>query len=73
MTISLGESIERQLNLRQPKLVQWFRTVELPRIAGIFIPLFKKWVVDYVGRYAVPTYPCPRNSKTFSILMSCGF
>lgn len=49
LTISLGESIESQLKLRQPKLVQWFRSVELPRIAGLFIPLFKKWVVDYAG------------------------
>ncbi|CAK9174566.1 unnamed protein product [Ilex paraguariensis] len=46
---SLGECIESQLNLRNPKLVQWFRTVELPRIAGLFIPLFKKWSVEYAG------------------------
>ncbi|KAL3528717.1 hypothetical protein ACH5RR_008039 [Cinchona calisaya] len=45
----LGEHIERQLNARNPKLVQWFRTVELPRIAGLFIPLFKKWSMEYAG------------------------
>ncbi|XP_006356144.1 uncharacterized protein [Solanum tuberosum] len=49
ITNFLGERIESQLNLRHPKLVQWFRTLELPRIAGMFIPLFKKWSVDYAG------------------------
>jgi hypothetical protein len=48
-TIVLGEFIENQLKNRHPKLVQWFRTVELPRIAGLFIPLFKKWSLDYAG------------------------
>ncbi|KAM7471762.1 hypothetical protein LguiA_009945 [Lonicera macranthoides] len=48
-TIVLGECIESQLNARHPKLVQWFRMVELPRIAGLFIPLFKKWSMDYAG------------------------
>ncbi|KAA8541765.1 hypothetical protein F0562_022917 [Nyssa sinensis] len=45
----LEESIESELNVRHPKLVQWFRTVELPRIAGLFIPLFKKWSMEYAG------------------------
>ncbi|XP_019193743.1 PREDICTED: uncharacterized protein LOC109187841 isoform X3 [Ipomoea nil] len=45
----LGEQIESQLNMRNPKLVQWFRVVELPRIAGFFIPLFKKWSMEYAG------------------------
>ncbi|XP_009787778.1 uncharacterized protein LOC107789494 [Nicotiana tabacum] len=49
ITDLLGERIESQLNVRNPKLVQWFRTLELPRIAGMFIPLFKKWSVDYAG------------------------
>lgn len=53
ITDFLGERIESQLNLRNPKLVQWFRTLELPRIAGMFIPLFKKWSVDYAGRYVL--------------------
>ncbi|KAK1416857.1 hypothetical protein QVD17_25974 [Tagetes erecta] len=48
-TLFLGEFIENQLNSKHPKLVQWFRTVELPRIAGSFIPLFKKWSVEYAG------------------------
>ncbi|XAR67692.1 hypothetical protein NMG60_11002562 [Bertholletia excelsa] len=43
----LGECIESHLDARHPKLVQWFRTVELPRIAGLFIPLFKKWSIEY--------------------------
>ncbi|XP_052174392.1 uncharacterized protein LOC127789538 isoform X2 [Diospyros lotus] len=47
MTNCLGESIESQLNIRHPKLVQWFRMVELPRMAGLFIPLFKKWSMEY--------------------------
>ncbi|GFZ04186.1 hypothetical protein Acr_16g0008100 [Actinidia rufa] len=46
----LGECIESQLNMRHSKLVQWFRMVELPRVAGQFIPLFKKWSVEYAGR-----------------------
>ncbi|KAF3673747.1 hypothetical protein FXO37_06791 [Capsicum annuum] len=49
ITDFLGEHIESQLNLRNPKLVQWFRILELPRIARMFIPLFKKWSVDYAG------------------------
>nr|XP_043623924.1 uncharacterized protein LOC122595596 [Erigeron canadensis] len=48
-TLSLGEFVENQLNAKHPRLVQWFRTVELPRIAGSFIPLFKKWSVEYAG------------------------
>ncbi|KAI3521569.1 hypothetical protein L1887_11040 [Cichorium endivia] len=48
-TLYLGEFIETQLNSKQPKLVQWFKTIELPRIAGLFIPLFKKWSVEYSG------------------------
>ncbi|KAL2534114.1 LETM1-like protein [Abeliophyllum distichum] len=45
----LGLQIESQLNTRNPKLVQWFRMVELPRIAGLFFPLFKKWSLEYAG------------------------
>lgn len=45
----LGKFVENQLNAKHPKLVQWFRTVELPRIAGSFIPLFKQWSVEYAG------------------------
>lgn len=54
-TIVLGECIESQLKTKHPKLVQWFRMVELPRIAGLFIPLFKKWSLDYAGRF-VPKF-----------------
>ncbi|XVF86674.1 hypothetical protein PTKIN_Ptkin18bG0060900 [Pterospermum kingtungense] len=45
----LEEFIETQLNLRHSDLVQWFRVVELPRIAGFFIPLLKKWSMEYAG------------------------
>lgn len=48
-TIFLGECIGSQLNVRHPKLVQWFRMVEVPRIAGLFIPLFKKWSMEYAS------------------------
>lgn len=48
-TLFLGDFVESQLNAKHPKLVQWFRTVELPRIAGSFIPLFKNWSVEYAG------------------------
>ena len=48
----LEEFIESQLKLRHSELVQWFREVELPRIAGFFIPLLKKWSMEYAGRFA---------------------
>ncbi|XP_076881224.1 uncharacterized protein LOC143529283 [Bidens hawaiensis] len=48
-TLFLGEFVENQLNDKHPKLVQWLRTVELPRIAGSFVPLFKRWSVEYAG------------------------
>ncbi|XP_076925315.1 uncharacterized protein LOC143588092 [Bidens hawaiensis] len=48
-TLFLGEFVVNQLNDKHPKLVQWLRTVELPRIAGSFIPLFKRWSVEYAG------------------------
>ncbi|XP_071901462.1 uncharacterized protein [Coffea arabica] len=50
----LGEHIERELNTRNPRLLHWFRTVELPRIAGLFIPLFQKWSMEYAGRKVLP-------------------
>ncbi|KAJ4831726.1 hypothetical protein Tsubulata_038277 [Turnera subulata] len=45
----LGEYIENQLNMKHPKLVQWFRVSELPRIESFFIPLLKKWSMEYAG------------------------
>ncbi|KAK9054713.1 hypothetical protein SSX86_025792 [Deinandra increscens subsp. villosa] len=48
-TLLLGQFLETQLRAKNPKLLQWFRTVELPRIAGLFIPLFKNWSVEYAG------------------------
>ncbi|KAL4331895.1 hypothetical protein GQ457_07G031680 [Hibiscus cannabinus] len=48
-TDSLEEFIESRLELRHPELVQWFRVVELPRMTGFFIPLLKKWSMEYAG------------------------
>ncbi|KAK6148832.1 hypothetical protein DH2020_016357 [Rehmannia glutinosa] len=45
----LRDHIESQLNTRNPKLVQWFQMVELPRLAGLIMPLFKKWSLEYAG------------------------
>ncbi|XP_038716791.1 uncharacterized protein LOC120010155 isoform X2 [Tripterygium wilfordii] len=45
----VGEYIESQLGSRHAALVSWFRVVELPRISGYFIPLLKKWSVEYAG------------------------
>ncbi|KAL8465948.1 hypothetical protein ACS0TY_035160 [Phlomoides rotata] len=42
-------NIESELHERNPKLVQWFHTVELPRLAGFFMPLLKRWSADYAG------------------------
>ncbi|KAL0354647.1 UNVERIFIED_CONTAM: hypothetical protein Sradi_3911600 [Sesamum radiatum] len=44
----LCDYIESQLTSRNPKLVQWFQIVELPRVAEVFMPLFKKWL-EYAG------------------------
>lgn len=46
----LGNCIEIQLSTRNRELVQWFQEVELPKIAGFFMPLFKKWSAEYAGR-----------------------
>ncbi|XP_050382337.1 uncharacterized protein LOC126799222 isoform X2 [Argentina anserina] len=45
----VGEHIERQLNMRHSELVEWFRVVEFPRIAGFFIPLLRQWSMEYAG------------------------
>ncbi|KAK7255432.1 hypothetical protein RIF29_28841 [Crotalaria pallida] len=45
----LGEHIEIRLNMRHPSLVQWFRDTEITQIAGHFIPLLKKWTMEYAG------------------------
>ncbi|KAG4399286.1 hypothetical protein GLYMA_08G202800v4 [Glycine max] len=45
----IGEHIEIRLKMKHPYLVQWFRETEMPRIAGYFIPLLKKWSVEYAG------------------------
>ncbi|KAI9159732.1 hypothetical protein LWI28_001369 [Acer negundo] len=46
---AVAEYIESQLSIRNPELVQWFRDVELPRIAGFFSSLLKKWSMEYAG------------------------
>lgn len=48
----IGEYIENQLSMRQSGLEEWFKEVELPRIAGYFLPLLKKWSMEYTGRFA---------------------
>ncbi|XP_012445732.1 uncharacterized protein LOC105769566 isoform X2 [Gossypium raimondii] len=48
-TDSLEEFIESRLKLRHPELVEWFRVVELPRMAEFFNPLLKKWSTEYAG------------------------
>ncbi|KAL2338045.1 hypothetical protein Fmac_012491 [Flemingia macrophylla] len=45
----IGEHIEIRLKMKHPYLVEWFRDTEMPRIAGYFIPLLKKWSVEYAG------------------------
>ncbi|KAJ8773445.1 hypothetical protein K2173_004275 [Erythroxylum novogranatense] len=45
----LRESIESQLKLKHPELVQWFRVVELPRVEDFFTPLLSKWSIEYAG------------------------
>lgn len=47
--MAAGEFIENQLRMRHSELVQWFRIVELPRIAGFFSSLLKKWSMEYAG------------------------
>nr|CAN60664.1 hypothetical protein VITISV_007188 [Vitis vinifera] len=49
MINSVKQNIESRLKTRHPKLVEWFRMVELPRIAGFFIPLLKKCSMEYAG------------------------
>ncbi|KAK7389570.1 hypothetical protein VNO78_24722 [Psophocarpus tetragonolobus] len=45
----MGEHIEIQLKMKHPHLVQWFRDTEMPRIAGYFSPILKKWSMEYAG------------------------
>ncbi|KAL3735891.1 hypothetical protein ACJRO7_024935 [Eucalyptus globulus] len=45
----MKEYIESQMSKRHTGLVGWFREVELPRIAGFFIPLLKRWSMEYAG------------------------
>ncbi|XP_024462765.2 uncharacterized protein LOC18094774 isoform X8 [Populus trichocarpa] len=53
----LGEYIENQLNMKHPELVQWFKVVELPHIAGFFAPSLKQWSVEYAGRLVQIVWP----------------
>ncbi|KAM0956715.1 hypothetical protein ACFX2I_024884 [Malus domestica] len=45
----IGEYIESELNMRHSELVEWFRVVEQPLIAGFFTPLLRKWSMEYAG------------------------
>ncbi|XP_063937436.1 uncharacterized protein LOC108195078 [Daucus carota subsp. sativus] len=51
ITKYLGKCIQDELDARCPNLVQWFgsRMVELPRDTAIFMPMLKKWSMDYAG------------------------
>lgn len=49
---AIGECIDNQLNTRHSELGEWFRLIELPRVAAFFIPLLKKWSMEYAGRFA---------------------
>ncbi|KAI3455463.1 hypothetical protein Pfo_012126 [Paulownia fortunei] len=72
----LRDHIESQLNTRNPKLVQWFQMVELPRVAGLFMPLFKKWSVEYAGSGVAGTIMaitcCAAVGKLGSGRISCS-
>jgi hypothetical protein len=48
----VGEYIESELHTKHTGLAEWFKEVELPRIAGFFLPLLKNWSVEYAGRFA---------------------
>ena len=48
----VGEYVENQLNTRHSDLGEWFRLIELPRVAAFFVPLLKKWSMEYAGRFA---------------------
>ncbi|EYU21484.1 hypothetical protein MIMGU_mgv1a019558mg, partial [Erythranthe guttata] len=75
-TSFLREKIESQLNARNPKLVEWFRTVELPRLSGYFMPLFKKWSMEYAGSGVAGTIMaitcCAAVGKLDSGRISCS-
>uniref|UniRef100_A0A2N9IUA7 Uncharacterized protein n=1 Tax=Fagus sylvatica TaxID=28930 RepID=A0A2N9IUA7_FAGSY len=45
----VGEYIESELHTKHTGLAEWFKEVELPRIAGFFLPLLKNWSVEYAG------------------------
>lgn len=55
--MAAGEFIENQLSMRHSELLQWFRIVELPRIAGFFSSLLKKWSIEYAGRFTQKLQP----------------
>ncbi|KAL0441501.1 UNVERIFIED_CONTAM: hypothetical protein Sradi_0089000 [Sesamum radiatum] len=73
----LRDYIESQLASRNPKLVQWFQIVELPRVAEVFMPLFKKWSVEYAGSGVAGTIMaitcCAAVGKLGSGRISCSF
>ncbi|KAK4428126.1 hypothetical protein Salat_1581600 [Sesamum alatum] len=73
----LRDHIESQLTIRNPKLVQWFQIVELPRVAEVFMPLFKKWSVEYAGSGVAGTIMaiscCAAVGKLDLGRISCSF
>ncbi|KAM4100144.1 hypothetical protein ACB094_05G046600 [Castanea mollissima] len=44
-----GVYIESEPNTSHTGLVEWFKEVELPRIARFFLPLLKNWSMEYAG------------------------
>ncbi|RVW94076.1 hypothetical protein CK203_038237 [Vitis vinifera] len=56
---------------KAPKIGEWFRMVELPRIAGFFIPLLKKWSMEYAGRIILAISCCVAVGKLGSGHISC--
>ncbi|KAG8379984.1 hypothetical protein BUALT_Bualt07G0146500 [Buddleja alternifolia] len=68
--------IESQLNAKNPELVEWFQMVELPRVAGFFMPLFKKWSMEYAGSGVAGTVTaitcCAALGKLGSRRISCS-
>ncbi|XP_060675784.1 uncharacterized protein LOC107428532 isoform X3 [Ziziphus jujuba] len=73
----IGDHIESQLNMRHSKMVEWFRVVELPRVAGFFVPLLNKWSMEYAGSgvagMVVAISCCAAVGKLSSGHITCPF
>lgn len=56
LTNQLRDYIEGQLKIKHTDLVQWFTGSEIPRLEGYFIPLLKKWSIEYAGRFVQSSF-----------------